>query len=281
MSNEEQVEYWNGEAGERWAQADDNMARILQPVCQALLDHATPEGCVSALDVGCGGGSQSLMLARRLGSQAKVLGVDISGPLLEVARGKVTDGDAASLSFLQADASDHPFEPGSFDLLFSRFGVMFFDDPVGAFSHMRKALRPGARLAFCCWQAMMANDWTRIPLQAALQHVAPPEAPDPHAPGPFAFADPERLRDILQSAGFEDIQLVPFNREVRFSEAPSLKESVRELAMIGPVSRLLAEQEPEVVERVLVAMEEVMAPFYQDGGLAMPAAIWFVTGRAG
>ena len=167
MGNEEQIEYWNGEAGKRWAQDDDMMARLLLPISEALLDHASVENCRSALDIGCGGGSQSLMLAQRLQPGARVLGVDISGPLLEVARAKTTSVNTGGVDveFLQADAASHPFEPERFDLLFSRFGVMFFDDPVAAFSNLRGAMTPGGRVAFSCWQAMKSNEWTWIPIQ--------------------------------------------------------------------------------------------------------------------
>lgn len=255
------------------------MARLLRPVSAALLDHARVEGCQSALDVGCGGGSQSLMLAERLGPQARVLGADISEPMLQVALEKsgVAGADLAQLEFVQADAATHSFEANSFDLLFSRFGVMFFDDPVAAFSNLHRALRPQARLAFCCWQALKDNDWTRIPLQAALQHLPPPEIPDPHAPGPFAFADPQRVDGILASSGFRDIAVQSFTREIRFGEASTLSESVRQLAMIGPVSRLLEGQEAQVMARVLGSMEQVLAPYYRDGALNLPGAIWFVT----
>jgi SAM-dependent methyltransferase len=279
MSNEEQIEYWNGEAGERWAQEDAMMARLLQPVCEALLDHADLRDRRRALDIGCGGGSQSLMLAQRLGPEASVLGVDISAPMLSVAAEKpaLAGDDAAALEFLQADAAEHPFEPGSFDLLFSRFGVMFFDDPVGAFRNLRSSLSENGRLVFCCWQALADNDWTRIPVQAVLPHVPPPEMPDPHAPGPFAFADPERLRGILEDAGFTDITIEPHAREMRFGEAPSLGASVRLLARIGPVGRLLMGQDEGTLEKAYTAMEEAMAPHYRDGALVLPGAIWFVT----
>lgn len=279
MSNEEQFEYWNGDAGKRWAQEDNTMARLLSPVCAALLEHADIQGSRKAMDIGCGGGSQSLMLAGRLGPEASVLGVDISGPMLEVARDKSAAADAniARVSFLQADAAGHSFAAGSFDLLFSRFGVMFFDDPVGAFSNLRGALRPGARLAFCCWQALKTNDWTLIPVQAALQHLPAPDAQDPHAPGPFAFADPQRVEGILQDSGFRDIAVEPFRANIRFGEAPTLQQSVRQLAMIGPVSRLIVDQEPAVLERVFAAMEEALAPHYRDGALDLPGAVWFVT----
>jgi len=282
MSNQEQFDYWNGDAGKRWAQEDDTMARLLEPVCQALLSHARLEGCRNALDIGCGGGSQSLLLAETLGQGAQVLGVDISAPMLEVAQRKASGAleSAAQLSFLQADAAQHSFETGSFDLLFSRFGVMFFDDPAGAFRNLRSALTTRGRLAFCCWQAMRDNDWTRIPVQAALQHLPTPEAPDPHAPGPFAFADASRLESILAEAGFVDVAIEPQAIDIRFGESPSLAESVRELAMIGPVSRLITGQEPDVLERVFASMEEALAPYYRDGAIQMKGAVWFVTGSA-
>ncbi len=277
MSNAEQIEYWNGEAGKRWAEDDDTMARLLGPISEALLDHAALEGCNSALDVGCGGGSQSLLLAQRLGENARVLGVDISEPMLEVARRKAETpaSGRASLEFLRADASSHAFPPGSFDLLFSRFGVMFFDDPVAAFTNMRIALR--GRLAFCCWQSPKNNDWVRIPLQAALQHLPPPEPPPPNAPGPFAFADPARVESILGAAGFSQVNLHPFSTTLRISEASGLPEAVRELARIGPVSRLLSEQPQSVLDKVFPSIETALQPYFTKGALDLQAAVWLVT----
>jgi len=282
MSNAEQIEYWNGDAGKRWAEEDDTMSRLLRPVSEALLDHASVESCRAALDVGCGGGSQSAMLARRLGAGASVLGVDISQPMLDVARDKISQlgDDSAGLDFLLADAASHAFEARSFDLIFSRFGVMFFDDPEAAFSNLRSALAPQGRLAFSCWQPLKDNDWTWIPIQAALQHVAPPERADPHAPGPFAFADPERVRSILGAAGFGNINLQSFRPTLQFSEATSLGESVRNLARIGPVARLLEGQDTAVMEKVFTTMEQVLKPYYEAGALKLPGAIWFVTAQA-
>lgn len=281
MSNAEQIEYWNGDAGKRWAEEDDTMARLLHPVCEALLDHAQVAHCRAALDVGCGGGSQSVMLARRLGAGANVLGVDISQPMLDVALGKINQAgqDCAALDFLLADAASHPFEAASFDLIFSRFGVMFFDDPEAAFGNLRSALAPRGRLAFSCWQPLKDNDWCWIPIQAALQHVAPGERADPHAPGPFAFADPERVNAILGAAGFSNIELHSFTPNLQFSEAPSLAESVGNLARIGPVARLLEGQEPAVMAKVLTTMEQALEPYFEAGALKLPGAIWFVTAQ--
>ncbi len=282
MKNQEQIDYWNGEAGQRWAREDDVMERLLRPVTDALLDHAGVETCRSALDIGCGGGSQSLLLARRIGERGQVTGIDISAPMLAVAKEKVRPlpPGCAAVSFLQADASTHDFAPGSFDLLFSRFGVMFFDDPPAAFTALRNALRADGRLAFCCWQSLKENAWALLPYQAALKHVPPPEKPDPHSPGPFAFADPQRVRAILEEAGFCDIRLESFNSTLRFGEATSLAESVRGLAQIGPISRLLAEQPQELRERVMATMQDALAPYFTDGALLLPVAIWFVTARS-
>ena len=282
MSNAEQIKYWNGDAGKRWAQEDDTMAQLLHSISGALIAHAQIGDCRSALDIGCGGGSQSMMLAEELGVGARVVGVDISQPMLAVAREKaaVAGAGLAEMDFLQTDAATHAFAPGEFDLVFSRFGVMFFDDPVGAFRNIHKALQPDGRLAFCCWQPVKANDWTRIPLQAALQHVPAPAPTDPHAPGPFAFSDPERVRSILQDSGFDEVVVEPYSTVLRFGRTSTLSQSVRELAMIGPVSRLLVDQEQSVLEHVFEALEEVLTPHYEEGALSLTGAVWFVTAKA-
>jgi len=283
MLNEEQIEYWNGDAGRRWAQEDNMMARLLHPIAEALLDHADIAHCRNALDIGCGGGSQSLLLAQRLGAGANVLGVDISAPMLEVAQAKIGEvGDStAGLQFLQADATSHAFAPGSYDLLFSRFGIMFFDDPVAAFSNLRRALSDNAHVAFCCWQSLRDNDWTLLPMQAALRYVEMPGAPEPNAPGPFAFADSERVRAILQQAAFTAVGIDSHAVELHFGQGPDLGSCVRELASIGPVSRLLAGADDALLENVYGAMEEVLAPYYDGKELMLPGATWFVTAGAG
>tara|TARA_R110002110_G_scaffold362241_1_gene571952 strand:+ start:4867 stop:5718 length:852 start_codon:yes stop_codon:yes gene_type:complete len=281
MSNEEQIEYWNGEAGQRWAAFDSVMEKLLFPATEALLEHADIGDSVSALDVGCGGGSQSLMLAESMTKDGKVLGIDISAPMLEVARAKLAqrpDG-CATIEFQQADASTHPFEKDSFDLLFSRFGVMFFDDPVTTFSHLRPAMRSSAKLAFCCWQPLRDNPWTWLAVQAALQHLPPPEPTDPHAPGPFAFADPQRVESILRKSGFIDIQAEPRTLTLQFGDAPTLPEAVRKLAQIGPLGRLLIGHDEATLAPVWASIEAAMAPFYRDEALWLDAAIWLVTAR--
>jgi SAM-dependent methyltransferase len=281
-ANADQIEYWNGEAGERWAQQDGLMAGLLAPIATALLDHADLAGCRRAIDVGCGGGSQSLLLAERLGPDASVLGVDISGPLLRVARERAAGAPAgrAAMEFLQADASVHGFEPSSFDLLFSRFGVMFFADPVAAFANLHRAMAPGARLAFVCWQALQDNPWVWLSVQAALRFLPPPEPADPHAPGPFAFADRARVDSILSSAGFQDVAVSPHPVTLRWSSADSLEGNVTDMLRIGPASRLLQDAEDDVRSQVKAAAVEVMRPFYDGEGLSLSGSTWLVTATA-
>ncbi|MEM8661612.1 MAG: class I SAM-dependent methyltransferase [Pseudomonadota bacterium] len=282
MANEEQKDYWNGDAGRRWAEEDAVMSRLLEPVSSKLMEHAQLRDYEHALDIGCGGGSQSLALAKRLGSGASVLGIDISEPLLGLAQTKKESRaeDCAELDFLLADAAVHAFAQDSFDLLFSRFGVMFFEDPIAAFTNLRSACMPGAALAFCCWQAMPLNDWLRIPIECALQYLPPPERPDPHAPGPFAFADKDRLEGILSTAGFSDIAVQPFSPTLRFHDSGSVEEAVGHLVRIGPLGVLLKDQPEDLLQEVYPALESVLAPYFQDGALQMDTAIWLVTGKA-
>jgi ubiquinone/menaquinone biosynthesis C-methylase UbiE len=277
--NAEQREYWNGEAGERWAQQDEMMAALLEPIARSLLEHADLSGVRGAVDIGCGGGSQSLLLAERLGPSGRVLGVDISGPLLAVARERAAtaSANAAAMDFVHADATSYTFEPGAFDLLFSRFGVMFFDDPVAAFTNLRSALGANGKLAFTCWQSVQDNPWIWLALQAALRFVPPPEAADPDAPGPFSFADPSRLKSVLGDAGFRDIAIEHHPVTLRWAAADTLAGNVAGLIQMGPVSSLLVDQDDTVRQQVLEAVVEVMGEFYHDDALNLPAAAWLVT----
>lgn len=282
MSNVDQIAYWNGEAGRKWADKDAMMAAMLAPIARDLLAHADVRGCTRALDIGCGGGSETLMLAEHLGPRATVLGVDISTPMLAVARRRAaTDAAVGSqVDFLQADAQEHDFGEHNFDLLFSRFGVMFFDDPAAAFSNIGKALVPGAKLAFCCWQRLPDNPWALIPLQAAFQHIAPPEAPPPNAPGPFAFSDPQRIHTVLEQAGLGDIAVVPHAVSMCWSNNSKLEATVLDMLNMGPVSRLLQDESEPVQQAVYQAATDAMAPWFTDGEMRLPGAVWLVTATA-
>src|SRR5690349_23656602 len=189
--NADRVAGWNDQSGERWVAHQARLDAIAAVFGQAAIEAAAPVAGERVLDVGCGAGASSLALAARVGAGGQVLGVDISEPLIARARA-LTPQDTPAL-FRVADASSAELPEGAFDILFSRFGVMFFNDPTGAFAHMRRALRAGGRVAFVCWRGAAENDWVRLPM-GAIKSIVPRSAlPGPTAPGPCAFGDRGRV----------------------------------------------------------------------------------------
>ena len=204
-----------------------------------------------------------------------MLGVDISTPMLERAREKAQG--RANLRFENADAQTHAFPPASVDLVFSRFGVMFFADPDAAFANLARALRPGGRIAFLCWQSVMQNPWVNVPMAALMKHVPPAAPPPPNAPGPFAFADPARVRGILERAGFSRPALEPHTGELTLGR--TVDEAVAFVTEMGPVGAALA-QAPEAVRAAVAAsIREVLAARATPKGVALGYATWIATGN--
>lgn len=273
-ANADQIAYWNAQAGETWAAQQDKLDRQLEPLGEAAMDALAPTPGEQLIDIGCGAGQTTLALAGRVGPDGAVLGVDISVPLLGVARRRAEG--LANVSFLEADAQTWPFEPA--DAVFSRFGVMFFNDPSAALANIHRALKPGGRLAFVCWRPLAENEWMQLPMRAALPQVSvPPPAPgDPLAPGPFAFADPDRVRDILDGAGFWDVEIAP--RDFMIGGNP-LDESVALAMKVGPLGALLREN-PGQRDAVIDAVREAMTPHVGADGVRLPGAVWIVTARA-
>ena len=198
--NEAQIEYWNGAVGEHWAAFQPVLDKALAAISDAALAFAAAKPGERVLDIGCGTGTTTYALAKAVGPGGSVTGVDISRPMLAAARARGT-----GVNFREGDASVQLFHP-THDLVFSRFGVMFFDDPVAAFANIRKAVAPHGRLAFVCWRSVQENLWASVPIAAALPLLPPQEPADPLAPGPFAFADSERLKDILSKAGYRNVR---------------------------------------------------------------------------
>jgi len=169
--NAEQVRHWNEVAGPRWVLFQERLDRELAVFAEAVLERAKPAAGEAALDIGCGCGATTLELGRRVGAKGRALGVDVSRPMLERARARAAAAGAAQVAFLAADAQTAPLEPAAFDLLVSRFGVMFFTDPTAAFANLRRALRPGGRVTFVCWQKIADNPWLLVPLGAVAQEL--------------------------------------------------------------------------------------------------------------
>jgi SAM-dependent methyltransferase len=275
--NAAQIEHWNGPNAETWVRLQARLDNQLAPLGRMAMDKAAIRKGERILDIGCGTGQTTLELAERVGGGGKVLGADISAPMLALARERLAAAKLGQASFEQADAQTHSFTPSSFDLVFSRFGVMFFADPAAAFANLRSALSKGGRIAFICWRPPQENPWVAIPMAAAFQHIPRPAPPEPGAPGEFAFADRERVRGILAGAGFSDISIEP--RDALIGGA-SLDETVETTLDMGPVGAALREaNSPEKRKAVGVAVREAIAPFAGPDGVRMGAAVWVVEGR--
>ena len=274
--NTDQIEYWNASAGNTWATMSDRLDKMIGPVGKAAMAALAPASGEKVIDIGCGCGQTTLELARRVGTDGRVRGVDISAPMLGVARTRAAQAGMQQVQFLEADAQVFAFEAGVADAVFSRFGVMFFSDPVAAFANIRTALAPHGRMAFCCWRAMSDNPIMTLPMAAALPLLPePPAPPDPLAPGPFAFADRDRLAALLTAAGFHDIRITPYDQGLTSGD---LEETIDTSMRIGPLGRMLNER-PELRESVVDAVRTALAPYQTDTGVYLDSATWIVTAR--
>jgi SAM-dependent methyltransferase len=279
--NAEQIRYWN-ETGPKWVSFQQPVDAQLRPLGRQTMERAGIAAGERVIDVGCGCGGTTIELGERVGPAGLVLGVDISAPMLERAAATARAAGLANVRFENADAQIHRLSPGAFDVVYSRFGIMFFTDPVAAFANLRAALRTGGRLAFVCWQAALENPWLLVPLQAAAQHLTLPPPPAPDAPGPFAFADPERVRGILARAGFDRIALEDVRMPLMLGGGGALDEAVRILTEgIGPVSGALREADPALRPAVAAAVRAAIAPFHTPEGVRMGSAAWIVTAYGG
>jgi SAM-dependent methyltransferase len=278
--NSAQIEEWNGRLGETWVIEQEVLDGLTRPFGEAAVTAANPRPGEQVIDIGCGCGDSSLSLARLVGEGGRVLGVDVSRPMLEMARRRAQAAGLANLTFEQADASSAGLPEGR-DLLYSRFGVMFFAAPVPAFAHLRRSLKGNGRMAFICWRAPRDNPWATVPVLAGRQALGIEGAPsDPHAPGPFAFADDSRVRGILLEAGFRDVKAEPFDGHMLLGS--SARSAAEATARIGPLGRLVRENGPEHLPKILDAVEKALAPLAaKDGSVAPPAGAWVVTAKAG
>ncbi len=277
--NEAMRDYWNADAGHTWADMQAKLDLSLSPVTAALLSLAAPMVGDRVLDIGCGSGETALALAAVVGEGGDVLGVDISQPLLEVAEARAEALDSEAM-FIEADAATLPGQQDR-DLIISRFGVMFFDDPAAAFANIHAHARPGGRLRFACWRTPADNGWAGVPLKAVVPLLPPSEPADPLAPGPFAFADPERLAGILETAGWQDIDLQRFDFDMLLGQGDDPLAAAVEFSMrVGPAARVVREGDDGVKAAAEAALRAAYSPYSADGRVALPGSVWLVSAHA-
>lgn len=244
QDNADQIAYWNDKAAVTWTTFQERLDALFEPLTALALDAAAPERGESVIDIGCGCGATVLALAQRVGPDGHVLGVDVSDPMAARARERIASAGLTNSQVIVSDAATHPFERGGADLLFSRFGVMFFADPVAAFGNLRGAVRPGGRLLCAAWRPLADNPWFRVPMEAA-RALLPPQPPaDPEAPGPFALANQDRTLGILRAAGWKDAMLARQHVPMRLAPTAKSNEQRNSQPASGPWGAFWRKQSP-------------------------------------
>lgn len=271
---EAQNEHWNENAGPTWVELQEPLDAQLRPIAERLVAALKPKGGEAIVDVGCGCGATTRAIADAVGDTGRVLGLDLSRPMLE--RARQSAAGRSNVHFVNADAAEHRFDE-SFDALASRFGVMFFSDPARAFSNLVSALKPGGRVSFATWQSIDRNPWMMIPLGAVAPHVELTLPADPDAPGPFSLASEERTSGLLAAAGLRDVRHDPLEGEFALGGPQSLRDAVQFLIRVGPVGHAMREN-PDQAAVVTEALEKALAPFASDQGVVMRYAAWSVSG---
>lgn len=279
MANETMAAYWADEAGPEWVANQEVFDHLLEPFGRAALDGLGLQTGESVLDVGCGFGTTAIEAAEIVGSSGRVVGIDISPAMVERATVRAAMRGLDNVGFLVADAQVHRFTR-PVDTVVSRFGVMFFDDPVAAFANLHSVVRPGGRLSFVCWQSPDQNPWITAPVRAWAPYLPEPPAPiRADAPGPFAFADGDRVSAILAAAGWDDITVAAEHDDARMGGGRGV-EGALEQALATSTGRALRGSLPP--DRLDAAMDDLRALFAErlvEGDVVFPAAAWLVTAR--
>jgi ubiquinone/menaquinone biosynthesis C-methylase UbiE len=275
-TNSDMKAYWNGVAGEKWVRLDSRLDAGLQHFADAVIEAARVRLRESVLDIGCGCGATTLQAARTVGHEGRAVGVDISSIMLQRARQRADDLGLPQVHFECADAQVDEIGSDEFDATISRFGVMFFVDPRAAFANIAKATRSGGRLAFVCWQRIESNPWMLLPTMAAAQHVAIQRPADPTTPGPFAFADADRVTRILENCGWSDVAFRAYESDMTVGGG-GLAQAVDFMMEMGPAAQPLRDADETTRSRVREAIAEVMRPHLRAGEVKMASAAWIFT----
>jgi len=273
VANEAMYEYWNGVQAEAWVRSHANYESMLEPMIDPILSAARLQEGEAVLDIGCGSGALARAAAERVGTAGSVTGLDISEGMVELARRL----SPSELTFTACDVQTADLSEVSADVAVSRFGVMFFDDPVAAFRNIGAAVRPGGRIAFACWQSPMDNPWVSVPMSAIVPILGVPDLPQPGAPGPFQMADTAFVRTTLAAAGWRDIAVAPHELDICIGAARDVDEAVVFLINDGVARRLFEGRSDEIRAEAEDALRKALEPHVTPDGVMLRAAPWIVT----
>jgi len=276
----QQAEYWNSPAARPWAEQHERQDLALAGLATAALEAAAPRAGERVLDIGCGSGTTVLALAARVGPGGHVLGADISQQSVARARERIAAAGLPQAEVICADVASHAFAPQSFDLAFSRLGVMFFDNPTAAFTNVQRAMKPAGRLALAVFRPASENPWPNAPL-GAVRDLLPPTPPAGRdEPGMFSLSDPARVRRILEGAGFRHVSLTPFDMDYQIAGAGGGVEAAEFALLFGPLTRVVPGLPAEQRLAVRAALETFFQGHVTPRGVAFPAAFWIVQAHA-
>lgn len=280
QDNAAQIAYWNDRAATTWTAFQERLDALFEPLTAIALAAAAPSAGEHVVDIGCGCGATVLALADRVGPAGQVLGMDISEPMSARARERIAAAGLTNTKVIVSDAAVYPFPPDAADLLFSRFGVMFFADPIAAFANLRRTMRPGGRLLCAAWRPLPENPWFRVPLEAARPLLSPQPQADPNAAGPFAFANRDRTLGIFQDAGWQDVTMTPHDVPMRFAGAGEIEQATDFATRVGGLARALADEAPETHARVRAAVAEALKAYDEPAGISLSGSIWLIAAKA-
>lgn len=274
--NSDQIKFWNGDAARRWVEFNAVLERRLKYFSALVMDRANPASGDHVLDIGCGCGGTTMEFAQAVAPDGVVTGMDISEPMLTIASERVA-GAAATVHIINGDGETYDLPKASYDLIVSRFGVMFFANPKTAFRNFLGALKPGGRLAFVCWRATEFNPWVTIPFKAALPLVDSYEPPKPDAPGQFGLARREWIETILIDAGFSDVRIDAHDSPMRMGEGDLDSCVSMVVGMGGMVARLMREADDDTASAIRQAVLSAVTPYYTGDCIEMAGSVWVVS----
>lgn len=271
--------FWNNAGGRMWVDYQRIIETSMEPFSQKLMDVLNITEGERVLDIGCGCGDTTTKIAQRVGDNVDVVGVDISEIIIAAAKKNVAIKSLCNIRFECVDAQTHKFEDGYFNVIFSRLGVMFFEDPIAAFKNIKKSLVSGGRMAFICWQPVKKIEWISVPLEVVDNYVSLPESSPSDEPGGFSFGDASRVMNILNAAGYVDIVIERFNIDINIGS--DIDDAIAYLTHIGPAGTVLnnSDIDSETQARFTKELGLTLESFKTCHGVEIGAATWIVTAR--
>ena len=276
--NIKQRQFWSGAGGDVWVNKQREMDIMLNPLGDRVIERLDLKSDAKIIDIGCGCGATTLEIAKKI-TQGEILGVDISEPMLDKSAETAREMSLSNISFEVKDVQVDVMPQNYFDVAFSRFGVMFFEDPFEAFKNIHSSLKEDGLLSFVCWQNASLNPWQSLSIQVIKEFLDLP-APAPKSPGPFAFEDKTYLEEILRESGFKGLEILDNQEDIVMFSGKSIREACEDYLTINPVvTEMLKNSKPELTEEILEALVIKFSNFHQNDGLLFPSATWIVTAK--